>query len=134
MRGLIKADGAADFASVEKGCDFSVGLLIEPETDFDPTFVGLIAVQFTVVNVLHGDGNLAVNKGDFRGGRQRARAFLVYETGGDHHNEDERAHVNRGHPETLAPGGPESFTARRARCRHLDRLAALHFEQHHQRG
>src|SRR5271167_1034067 len=36
---LVKADGAADFARVKEGSDFSVGLLIKPEPHFNSAFL-----------------------------------------------------------------------------------------------
>src|SRR5437879_8105204 len=131
---FVEADGAADLAGVEEGSDFSVGLLIKPETNFDSAFPGFEAVKFSVVNLLQRDGDFAVDEADFRGGGERAGALLIDEAGGDHHDEEERAGVNRGHPETLAAHGPERFAAGGAGGWQLDRLAALHFKQHHQRG
>ena len=134
MGPFVEADAAADLAGVEKGSDFSVRLLVEPEADFDTTFPGFEAVKFAVVNLFHRDGDFAIDEGNLSGGRQRAGALLIDETGGDHRDEDERAGVNRGHPETLAPHGPERFAAGGAGGRQFDGLAALHFKQHHQRG
>ena len=45
-----------------------------------------------------------------------------------------RKDVDRGHPETLAAGRPERFAAGGSGGGQLDRLTALHFKQHHQRG
>ena len=59
---FIKADAAADFAGVKQGGDFSIGLLVEPEADFDPAFFGLEAMQFAIVNLLQRDRNFAIDE------------------------------------------------------------------------
>src|ERR1019366_8354380 len=112
--------------------DFAVGLLVEPEADLEPALFGFKAVQFAVIDGFQRVGNFAVDEGDFGGRRKRAGALFVDEAGRDHHDEDERADVDRSHPEALFAGGPKGFAASGAGFRECNRLAALHLEQYHQ--
>jgi hypothetical protein len=77
MGAFIEACAAADLAGVEEGSDFSVRLLVQPEADFNPSFVGLEAVKFAVVNLFQRDGDFAVDEADFRGGGERAGAIAM---------------------------------------------------------
>src|SRR5271154_1793427 len=45
MRALIEPDAAADLAGIEQSRNLSIGLLIEPETDFYTAFVRLEAME-----------------------------------------------------------------------------------------
>ena len=51
MRTFVESNAAADFARVEQGSNFSIGLLIEPEAYFDATFLSFKAMQFAIINL-----------------------------------------------------------------------------------
>ena len=74
LRTFVEADRAADFAGVEQGGDLAVGLLVDPEADFDFADFGFEAVQVAVVDLIERHGHFAVHERDFGGRRERAGA------------------------------------------------------------
>src|SRR6202042_3591221 len=129
---FIKSYPSANLASIEHRRDFSVRLLIEPETNFCAVLLSLEAVQVAVRNLRQWNLYLAAAEADFRGRRQGALALGIDKLRGQHGNKHERENVDRGHPQALPARGPGRLAALSCRNWVRQRLAPLRVKQNHQ--
>src|ERR1700722_19453419 len=130
---FIKSHPSANLAGIEHRRDFSVRLLIEPETNFCAVLLSLEAVQVAVGDLRQWNLYLTVGEADCRGRRKGALALGIDKLRGQHGNKHERENVDRGHPQALPARRPGSLAA--LRCRNCIRhgLALLRVKQNHQR-
>src|SRR5438445_422549 len=129
VRAFVESHAATNFAGVKYGSDFSVGILIKPETYLRPVFSRRKTMEISIRNLRHRNTRLSIRKRHRSSWRKRAYALRINELSGDQHNEQKRACVNRGHPQSLPPHAPKRFAPLRACRGNRRRLAALHHEQ-----
>src|SRR5262249_6312299 len=70
IRTLVEPYCTADFARIKDAGDFAIRLLVEPEANLSPVFVGLEAMQVAIRNLSDRNADLSVRERDLNGGRK----------------------------------------------------------------
>src|SRR6266704_6834275 len=128
VRAFVESHAAANFAGVKYGGDFSVGLLIKPETYLRPVFSRRKTMEISIRNFRHRNTRLSIRERNRSGRGKRTYTLGIHKFRGDQHDEQKRACVNRGHPQSLAPHAPKRFAPLCACRRNRRWFAALHLE------
>src|SRR5437016_12586693 len=130
VRAFVESHAATNFAGVKYGSDFSVRLLIKPETYLRPVFSRRKTMEISIRNLRHRNTRLAIRKRHRSSWRKPAYALRINELSADQHNEQKRACENRRHPQSLPPPAPKRLPPPRPGRGTRRTSARLHLAQH----